>query len=56
MTRNKFTVELRNKLASMAMDCDSAAAVNSMTRTERETLQAKLREAYGYIDKNIFTK
>lgn len=53
MTRNNFTVGLRNKLASMAMDCDCAAAVNSMTRTERETLQAKLRDAYGFIDKHL---
>ena len=55
MIRSKFSVNMRNKLAQMAMECDSAAAINEakMTSNERETLQKKLRELRDYIDARI---
>lgn len=55
MIRSKFSVNMRNKLAQMAMECDSAAAINEarMTPKERETLQKKLREVCDYIDVKI---
>lgn len=55
MIRSKFSVNMRNKLAQMTMECDSAAAINEakMTSNERETLQKKLRELRDYIDERI---
>lgn len=56
MKREKFTVGLRNKLATLAMDMDCCAAVNTMTEQEREFLQTKLRGLVQYIDNKITLK
>ena len=54
MKRCKFTVNMRNKLAMLAMDCDSLAAKEArMTAVERQDIQSKLREIVSYIDKKI---
>lgn len=53
MKRDKFTVGLRNKLATLAMDMDCCAAVNTMMELEREYLQTKLRGLVQYIDNKI---
>ena len=55
MKRCKFTVNMRNKLAMLAMDCDSAAAISEarMTAGESQDIQCKLREIVSYIDKKI---
>ncbi len=55
MKRSKFIVNFRNKLAMLAMDCDSAAAINEgrMSAVERQDIQSKLREIVSYIDKKI---
>ena len=46
---------MRNKLAMMAMDCDSAAAINEakMSQTERTEIQNALRAIVHNIDKKI---
>ena len=54
MKRTSFTVKLRNQIGSLAMSCESAAAIDSMQLTEREFVQKKLREALSYIDGKIF--
>lgn len=53
MKREKFTVGLRNKLATLAMDMDCCAAVNMMTEQEREYLQTEMRGLVQYIDNKI---
>ena len=55
MKRSKFIVNFRNKLAMLAMDCDSMAAINdgSMSAGERKYVQNKIREIVSYIDKKI---
>ena len=55
MIRNKFTVDLRNKLSSLAMSCDSAAAIEGakMTNSEREHIQSYIKEVVDFIDKRI---
>ena len=47
MKRTKWIVEVRNKLSSLAMECDSCAAIEAtgMTRSERQTLQKMLSKA-----------
>lgn len=56
MKRTKFTVELRNKLSSLACDLDSAACVEtgSMTPKEREDIKNKIMKIVELIDKEIF--
>jgi len=56
MIRHKWIVGTRNKLAVLAGECDSAAAIEGakMTSTERRELQKIIREAVSYIDKKIF--
>lgn len=46
---------MRNKLASLAADCDSCAAIDGsrLTREERKDLQELIRNAYKYIDKKL---
>ena len=58
MKRTKFTVGLRNKLASMICDFDSAACIEDggMTSTERESYQEKLRKILNEIDNSIKVK
>ncbi len=55
MKRTEWIVGMRNKLSMMAMECDSAAAIERtrMSRAEREALQKMLREATDWIDKRI---
>ena len=55
MKRDKWILKVRNTLASLAMECDSAAAINGaqMTNSERKELQKKLRGAYEWIDERI---
>ena len=55
MVRHKWIVGMRNQLATLAMECDSAAAINGakMTEAERETLQQKLRDIVDLIDKKL---
>lgn len=55
MIREKFIIGMRNRLAELAVDCDSCAAIErgKMTRQEREELQALIRKAYRYIDKKL---
>ena len=58
MRRTKFTVGLRNKLASMISDFDSAACIEDggMSRSERESYQEKLRKILSEIDEGIKIK
>lgn len=53
MIRCKWSVGLRNTLTSLAMECDSATAIEvaKMTRSEREELQNMLMKAVTWIDK-----
>lgn len=56
MIRHKWIVGLRNKLGSLAMECDSVAAIedSKLTEQERVCIQSKLREIVNYIDKKIY--
>lgn len=58
MKRTKWIVGLRNTISSLAMECDSCAAIEAtqMTPAEREKLQSMLRKAVEYIDKRIIAK
>ena len=55
MIRHKWIVGLRNKLSSLAMECDSCAAIegSKLTQSEREKIQEGLRKIINYIDKKI---
>ena len=55
MIRHKWIVELRNKLSSLAMECDSCAAIedSKLTTSEREKIQGDLRKIINYIDKQL---
>ena len=55
MRRDKWIVGVRNKIASLAMECDSAAAIegSKMTNSERDELQGKLRNICKWIDKKL---
>jgi hypothetical protein len=55
MKRTKWSVGMRNKLSSLAMECDSCAAIEEakMTDSERQTLQKMLRKAVEWIDSKI---
>jgi hypothetical protein len=56
MIRHKWIVGLRNKLSSLAMDCDSCAAIegSKLSSSEREKIQNDLKMIVDYIDKKIF--
>lgn len=58
MIRDKWSVGLRNKLSSLAMECDSCAAIEGakMTSREREELQKMLIKAVDWIDKKILPR
>lgn len=58
MIREKWILKVRNQLATLAMECDSSAAINGarMTESEREALQTQLRDAVKWIDKRIAVK
>lgn len=55
MKRDKWIMKVRNTLASLAMECDSAAAIEGakMTPGEREALQNELRTTVKWIDKRL---
>lgn len=55
MKRTKWSVGMRNKLSSLAMECDSCAAIEEakMTDSERKTLQKMLGKAVEWIDSKI---
>lgn len=55
MKRTKWSVGMRNKLSSLAMECDSCAAIEEakMTDSERQTLQNMLNKAVEWIDSKI---
>lgn len=55
MKRTKWIVGVRNKLASIAMECDSAAAIEEtkMGEEERRVLRSWLRSAIDWIDEYI---
>lgn len=55
MIRHKWIVGLRNKLSSLAMECDSVAAIEDcrLTPKERETIQYKISEVITYIDNQL---
>ena len=55
MIRHKWIVGLRNKLSSLAMECDSCAAIedSKLTLSEREKIQGDLRKIINYIDKQL---
>lgn len=55
MIRHKWIIGVRNQLATLAMECDSAAAVNGakMSNGERKELQTRLRNAVGWIDSKL---
>lgn len=55
MKRTRWSVGLRNKLSSLAMDCDSVTAIEEakMSVPERETLQRQLLKVVEWIDKRI---
>lgn len=56
MIRHKWILGVRNTLAKLAMECDSAAAIEGakMTPAERIDLQKSLRRIYEEIDKKLF--
>lgn len=55
MIRHKWIVGLRNKLSSLAMECDSCAAIegSKLSSLEREKIQEDLRKIINYIDKQL---
>ena len=55
MRRTKWIVGIRNKLSSLAMECDSYAAIEEtkMRDSERQTLQNMLSKAVDWIDSKI---
>ena len=55
MKRTEWSVGLRNKLTSLAMELDSVAAIEgaNMTEAERTKIRYWLSSAVKYIDKKI---
>ncbi len=55
MIRHKWIIGVRNQLAQMAMECDSAAAINGarMNPVERQAMQERLRDIVTWIDGSI---
>lgn len=55
MKRTKWSVGMRNKLSSLAIECDSCAAIEEakMTDSERKVLQKMLNKAVDWIDSKI---
>ena len=56
MIRHKWIVKLRNEVASLAGECDSAAAIegSKLTVDERQRIQTDLRKVVNYIDGKLF--
>lgn len=55
MIRHKWIIGLRNKVAVLAQECDSCAAIEGakMSSKEREELQNLLSKVVSYIDKRL---
>lgn len=55
MIRHKWILKVRNQLATLAMECDSAAAIegSKLTGAERTALQLRLRDDVAWIDMNL---
>jgi hypothetical protein len=55
MIRDKWIIGVRNKLSSLAMECDSVAAIeySKLSEKERVSIQSKLRELVNYIDSKL---
>lgn len=55
MIRHKWVLKVRNQLATLAMECDSAAAIegSKLTSAERSALQQRLRDDVAWIDKKL---
>ena len=55
MIRHKWSLKVRNQLASLAMECDSCAAIEGakLTPAERSALQQKLRDVVFWMDKKL---
>lgn len=55
MIRHKWILKVRNQLATLAMECDSAAAIEGakMSSSEREALQQRLRDDVAWIDNKL---
>lgn len=56
MIRHKWILKVRNTCSSLAMECDSAAAIEGakLSNKERELLQAQLRNIVTWIDNKLF--
>jgi len=56
MTKHKWILGVRNKLASIAMEMDSSAAIEGarMTESERKHCQDELRDLIKWIDQRLF--
>ena len=57
MIRHKWIVDFRNKLSSLAMECDSVAAIegSKLTEFERAFIQKKLRAIVRTIDDRLLS-
>ena len=55
MKRHKWILKVRNQLATLAMECDSEAAIEGawMTSAEREELKTRMRNAVSWIDAKL---
>lgn len=55
MIRHKWILKVRNTCASLAMECDSSAAIEGarLTPSEREALQGELHNIVEWIDKRL---
>lgn len=55
MIWSKPILNYRNKLASLAMEVDSCAMIETsrLTEQERETIKQKVRDTYKYIDEKL---
>ena len=58
MIRHKWSVGLRNKLASLANEVDSCAAIEGakLTKQERAEIKEALVKVVNYIDNKISEK
>lgn len=55
MIRHKWILKVRNQLATLAMECDSAAAIegSKLTGAERSALRQRLRDDVAWIDRKL---
>lgn len=55
MIRHKWIIGMRNQLANLAMECDSAAAIegSQLSSAERERIQSSIRKVVNFIDNHL---